>query len=84
MHLGFEGQICWDVFNVGRVGILPMIFSWPNTNTRSFTEATPKKTDRILSIGRIWLVVEPTHLKNMRVKLDIFPKIFGVKIRQNI
>ena len=24
-----------------------------------------------------WLVVEPTHLKNMLVKLDIFPKFRG-------
>ena len=25
----------------------------------------------------IWLVVEPTHLKNMLVKLEIFPKFRG-------
>ena len=24
IHLGFEAQICWGLFNVGRVGILPM------------------------------------------------------------
>ena len=24
-----------------------------------------------------WLVVEPTHLKNMLVKLEIFPKFQG-------
>ena len=28
----------------------------------------------------IWLVVEPTHLKNMLVKMGIFPKI-GMKIK---
>jgi len=28
-----------------------------------------------------WLVVEPTHLKNMLVKLEIFPEI-GVKIKK--
>ena len=26
-----------------------------------------------------WLVVEPTHLKNMIVKLEIFPKVRGEK-----
>ena len=28
------------------------------------------------------VLVEPTHLKNMRVKLDPFPKVLGVKIRK--
>ena len=29
----------------------------------------------------LWLVVEPTHLKNMLVKLGSFPQIFGIKIK---
>ena len=29
-----------------------------------------------LDIG-VWLVVEPTHLKNMLVKLEVFPNFRG-------
>ena len=29
-----------------------------------------------------WLVVEPTHLKNMLVKMDHFPQIFGMEIQK--
>ena len=37
------------------------------------------KQNKVTGVGDIavlynWLVVEPTHLKNMRVKLEIFPK----------
>ena len=55
--------------------------SWKNIKTDGETHGVPLK----LNIGEItvviWLVVEPTHLKNMIVKLGSSSPIFGVKIK---
>ena len=45
---------------------------WVKLNPPKFT---PFKTDAFMMLH--WLVVEPTHLKNMPVKLDIFPNLRG-------
>ena len=41
---------------------------------RDFHLSTPGEVSMIQMLVNLWLVVEPTHLKNMLVKLGIFPK----------
>ena len=60
---------------------IPVIFHvWLKESPSSdMTESMRKaEIDRCIKqhikLQGIWLVVEPTHLKNMLVKLDYFPK----------
>ena len=42
---------------------------------RDFHLSTPGEVSMIQMLVNLWLVVEPTHLKNILVKLGIFPQI---------
>ena len=47
-------------------------------------ENSKKSTPLVLTFRKnIWLVVEPTHLKNMLVKLEFFPQIWGENLKKS-
>jgi len=57
---------------LGMLGILGI--SWAKASVQLDSSSDSKKV-RFTSRNSIgWVVVEPTHLKNMLVKLDHFPK----------
>ena len=52
--------------------IEPLIKDCNSNQLIPFLQGSHEKSQVIAK--QIWLVVEPTHLKNMLVKLDHFPK----------
>ena len=57
------------------------VFEWGEEIFRAVLEYRENIKLFILQLIAIWLVVEPTHLKNMIVKMGKSSPIFGMKIK---